>query len=210
MPFCSNCGSPVSEYDRFCNKCGQALVPPPPNQQGTLISYYPAKPSTNLSNGIFIGAGIVMLFIGLSIAFSINGIYNQQVSYLAVEGIQVNSFAVFGDLVLWISWGILFAVLGVYILVLGALNQFSSKVRTAMNLKDSMARLGNGLITGGFVFTALSLNGAVTQFYRSTFNARSADISMNVILITVGLVLIILGALLITSAYQKSQHTFTR
>ena len=118
----------------------------------------------------------------------------------------MNSFAVFEGLVLWISGGVLLAVLGVYILVLGVINQFSSKVRTAMNLKDSRARLGNGLITGGFVFTVLSINIAIVRFYRSMYSAAYSDVSVNIILVIIGLVLILLGAILIGNTYQRSQH----
>jgi hypothetical protein len=208
MPFCSNCGQPVGEYDKFCNKCGHALAPPPPppNQQSTITSHYPPKPSTNLANGIIIGTGLVLLIVGLLIAFSLNSTYNQQVSYFAVEGIQVNPYAFFEGLVIWISTGFFMAILGAYCLVLGVINQFSATVRTAMNLKDIGARLGNGFITGGFILTALSTNNALAQYYRSTFTGTNADASIYFVMITVGLVLIVIGALLFVSAYMRSQH----
>lgn len=146
------------------------------------------------------------MVVGLVIALSLNGTYNLQISYFAAEGIQVNPYAFFEGLVIWISTGVFMAVMGVYFLILGLLNQFSATVRAAMSLKDTRAKLGNGFITGGFVFTALSTNSAVSQFYRSSFTRANADVSVNVFLIVVGLVLILVGVLLFTSAYMRSKH----
>jgi hypothetical protein len=140
------------------------------------------------------------------IAFSVNATYNQQVSYFETEGIQLNPYAFFEGLVLWISGGVFLAVFGVYFLILGLLNQFSVTVRTAMNLKDSRARWGNGLITGGFVFTVLSINNAVVQSYQTAFHSGYTNVGINLILIAVGLVLIVLGALLIKSSYLRSKQ----
>jgi hypothetical protein len=181
-------------------------VPPPANQQSTLYSHYPLEPSMNLGNGIFIGVGFVLLFFGSLIAFSQNGIFNQQVSYFTAEGIQVNTYAFFEGLVRWISIGVLMAVLGAYSLVLGAVNQFSVTIRTAMNLKDTRVRLGNGFIIGGLVFSALSVNNVVVQFYRYTFNGMNADVTVYIYIALVGLVLIVVVALVFRSDYLLNQR----
>ena len=204
MPNCSNCGQSVGEYDRFCSRCGYALAPPPPNQQNTLFSRYPPKPSTNLANGMMIGVGVTALIVGLSIAALINYQYNLQVSFFAAEGIPVNSYSFFGGVVAWITFGVFMAIYGAYFLILGCVNQFSIAARTALNLKDTRARYGTGLITGGLAFAALTLCFMVQQSY--LFPPSLSYGYVNTISVVVGLALVLAGAFLIRSAYLRSQH----
>jgi len=176
-------------------------MPPPPPPPS--IRNFPVKPSTNLANGLTIGGGIALLLVGLLIAFALNGIYSQQTNYLAAEGVQVNTF-IFGfrDLVFLISLGADIAILGFYLLVLGSLNQFSVSVRTALQVKDDRARLGHGLITGGFIFSALS---SLNLIHNAYFPLRAGWFGLVTLIFVVGgLLTVFIGALLIRSSYLRS------
>jgi hypothetical protein len=202
MPYCSKCGSLVGERDGFCSRCGQVLVQPP-NQQNRVFSSIPLKPSTNLVNGIFIGLGSALIIVGLIIAFSVNDVYYQQIKYLSLQGIQVNIYG-FGltGLVQLVTLGAFMAELGAYVLILGSVNQFSVTVRAAMDGKDSSARLGSGLISGGFVLSALTTSNFIEQYYHPTSSGWYTSVWIG--FAVVGLSLILAGALLIRSSYLRS------
>lgn len=203
MPYCYNCNSIVTEQDKFCSKCGAAArtqVSPQPNMTKSNL---PIKPLTNLTTGAMIGGGVVLLVLGLLIAFSLNALYGQQTGYLAAEGIQVNIYS-FGldNMIFLISLGALIAMMGVYILLLASLNYFNDKVRSAMERKDGRARVGNGLLSAGFITSALFSADFIQQFYRQYRSSWYEPVLL--IFIICGLVVILIGALLIRSSYLRS------
>jgi hypothetical protein len=169
-----------------------------------MAARFPAKPSTNLANGIFIGLGCTLIIVGLIIAFSTNAAYNQQISYLSARGIQVNIYASgLDNLVQLITLATLITVLGTYALIIGTLNQFSFTVRTAMESKNSRTRWGNSLISGGFVWSALVSSNFVEQFYHPSSAGWYAYVTVG--FVVGGLLLVLAGALLIRSSYLRSR-----
>jgi hypothetical protein len=202
MPYCSKCGSPVGISDTFCTKCGTYLNTQPSFQLHTYVNF-PSKPSTNLAYGLTIGGGLALLLVGLLMALALNGIYAQQTNYLAAEGLQVNTYG-FGlnSLVHLISLGIYIAFLGAYLLILGSLNQFSLKVRTAMLRKDDRTRLGITSISGGFIFAALFSQTLIEQLYQPYHSDWFGPVTA--LFVVGGLASIFIGALLIRSSYLRS------
>ena len=163
MRKCPTCGSPFSENDRVCGVCGTTLKMEPPE---FWLPSFPAKTSTNLANGTIIGSGVTLLLAGLLIAFTLNGFYWAQTNFLAAQGINVNTFRIVGrDIVFMISFGALLALSGVYLLILGSLNQFSTSVRNAMNRKDDRTLFGTILIIGSVVFTDTTLQSVIYRLY---------------------------------------------
>ncbi len=204
MPYCTKCVSIVGENDKFCPKCGQVLTTQPTLQTSYPYRNFPLKQSTNLSNGVIIGSGISLLIVGLLMAFSLNAIFSQQTNYLAAEGVQVSRFG-FGldNVVFLISLGVIIAIMGIYLLILGSIAQFSPTVRAAWERKDSRARLGNGLISGGFVFASFPSVNILRHLY---FPSNSAlIIYVNVAFVIIGLLMILFGALLIRSSYLRNR-----
>ncbi len=162
------------------------------------------KQTTTLANGILIGAGATMLIVGLLIAFSLNSIYTQQLSYLTKYGIEVHTYAYgFDNIFFLISIGVYIALLGLITLVMGYLNGYNAKVRQAFAIRNSMTKIGNALITGGFIWSALLSTNLVRQFYRpinSTWYVPSL-----IVFIIGGLIAITVGAFLIRQAYIHNQ-----
>jgi hypothetical protein len=162
------------------------------------------KQTTTLTNGIIIGAGAAMLVVGLLIVFSLNSIYTQQVSYLTKYGIEVNIYSYgFDNLFFWISTGVLIALLGIFELVFGCLSNFSAKVRQGFAIRNSMTKIGNALITGGFIWASLLSANLVRQFYRTI--SSSWYVPFLIVSIIGGLIAITIGAFLIRNAYIHSQ-----
>jgi hypothetical protein len=174
----------------------------PPIQTNYSYRNFPLKPSTNMVNGVIIGSGISLLIVGGLISFFVNAIYNQQTGYLASEGIQVNTFSFgFDNVVVLISMGALIAMLGIYTLILGCLNQFNPTARAAWHLKDDRARLGNGLIVGGFIFASFTSLAFIRQVYQP-INSEWFGV-VNGVFVASSLLAIAIGALLIRSAYLR-------
>jgi|WetSurMetagenome_2_1015567.scaffolds.fasta_scaffold41346_2 hypothetical protein len=203
MCYCSKCGSLVGVNDTFCNNCGTVLNIQPPIPPNPTYANFPIKLSTNIANGIYIGSGVALLIVGLLIALAIDGVYWEQTNYLSTQGIQVNIYTSgISNMVHLISLSSLIAMLGIYLLILGSLNQFSLSVRTAMARKDDRARLGNGAITGGFIFSALFSQKFIDQLY---LPYHSGWFGLTTLLcVVIGLSSIALGALLIRSSYLRS------
>lgn len=198
MSCCPKCGSPVSANDRFCSKCGA-----PVNTAPSLSSVSEDKTKTSFSIGALTGIGASLLLIGLFVAFALNGIYNRQTSYLAQSNIQVNIYGFgFDDMVFLIGFGALLAIFGAYALTLGCLGQLSIKARTAIGLKDSYARIGNGFLTGGILMTGLLSANFIRNLYRSTSSSWYELVL--IVFIVGGLIALAIGAFLIRYSYQRS------
>jgi hypothetical protein len=202
MSYCPKCGSQTNVNDEFCNKCGTFVntqLPPPPI---SACSNVPTKPITNLSIGAMMGGGMALLGLGLLIVFSLNALYTQQTSYFAAQNIQVNIFGSgLENIIFLISIGGGFAVLGVYSLVMGGLYHFSAKTRVAMTMRDNRARVGNGLITGGVITTALFFSYLIQQQYRHFTSSWYEPVI--ILFVSGGLIAIIIGALLIRKSYFR-------
>ena len=203
MPYCIRCGSSAGESDCFCSTCGQILNGQPSFKIGYSHKNFPFKQSTNLANGIMIGSGVSLIIVGALIAVSVNAIYNQQTRYLASMGTQVNTFGFgFDNVVFLISLGALTAMLGAYAFILGSIAQFSPVARAAWARKDTNARLGNGLITGGFIFASTTSLAFIREVYQPT-NSGLFEI-LSLVFVTSGLMAIAVGALLIRHSYLRS------
>ncbi|MCL4429569.1 MAG: zinc ribbon domain-containing protein [Chloroflexi bacterium] len=203
MPYCINCSSRVTEQDMFCSKCGTAVKTQVSPQPSKSHSNQPIKPLTNLTTGAMIGAGVALLCVGLFITFSLNALYGQQISYLTDKGIQVNIYTSgLDNMIFLISSGALIAIMGAYALLIGSLNYFNDKVRVAMERKDARARAGNGLISGGFIATALFSADLIQQLYHQYRSSWYEPVLF--LFIIGGLAAILIGALFIRSSYLRS------
>jgi hypothetical protein len=156
-------------------------------------------------NGLFIGAGITMSIVGSVISLTLNAIYWQQTNLVSSQGLNINSYVLSGSLFPLISLSVFMAIFGAYTVILGTINQLSVTARAAWERKDAKARLGNGLITGGFVFVGLSSIQLIDQFYQPYYSNGVAN--TEIVFIVGGLVLILIGALLIRSSYLRSLRT---
>jgi hypothetical protein len=173
-----------------------------------MVYSQPTKQTTTLTNGIIIGAGAAMLIVGLLIAFSINSIYTQQVSYLTKQGIEVSIYAYgFDNLFFLISTGVLIALIGIYALVFGCLNNFNTKVRQAFAIRNSMTKIGNALITFGFSWTTLLSSQIVWHFYRPI--SSSWYFTLSIAAIIGGIIVMAMGFFLIRQAYINNQSITT-
>jgi hypothetical protein len=197
MPYCPTCGFKLDENMAFCPKCGTPLK----NQfsaektavqgkNGDVI-----KPKTILANGIIIGSGIALLLIGLIAVFALNSTYVGLRGFLSSDGLPSNAITfTLRDTVELISLSFVFAALGAYFLIIGLLNQFSRRARTSWKRKDIQARIGNGLMTGGFVLGALSASGYVRLSYNSELGGLGIFSSLmlaGIIMWAAGLILLL-------------------
>lgn len=207
MSFCPKCGSQVNKEDKFCGKCGTQLSSYP-SFVGSANSRFPPKPSTNLGNGIVIGSGITLLILGLIGAFAFNAYYWQQTSALSSQGLPVNPYnATLNTPIEFISlsWAAVF--FGIYFLALSVPSQISPVVRAVWSRSDYTARAGNGLITGGFVFTTLSAAQVIRDFYvPDNFGYPQGF----VIFILIGVVMMVVGISLRIVSYLRSRKLATK
>ncbi len=200
MSYCIKCSHPLDINDKFCSECGTPIKTQSPNH---FHFDFPVKPSINFANGASIGAGITLVIIGPLIALSLNAVYYEQVAYLAARGIEVSRYSLGLDtIVTLISLGALIAMLGVQLLVMGALAQFSSKVRSSFEQKAGRANVGNRLISAGFLLTSLSVANLARDHY-STYNS-GWYLNVTVLITLVGLLVISVGALAMRSWYLKN------
>ena len=157
-----------------------------------------------MANGITIGVGATVLAVGLFLVFSLNAIYNQQISYLAALGVEVSNFGLgLDNLIFLLSFSALLAIMGVYLLAIGTLVQLSPRVRAAWERKDSKSRMGTGLISGGFTFASLTAASGIRDLYFPV--TASWYTYAEVSLVVIGLLMILAGALFIRSSYLKSR-----
>jgi hypothetical protein len=206
MPYCPKCGSHVEENEMFCGKCGTQLSPP--RIVAPLNFRFPPKPSTNLVNGIIIGSGITLLIIGLIGAFALNSYYWEQTNALSAQGLKFNTpYVLLNNLIEDISlcWTSVF--FGIYFLALGIPSQFSPLARAIWARSDYTARAGNGLITGGFVFAALSAAQSIREFYIPDYSWYPQVLRL---FILGGVIIMALGVLLRTVSYLRSHKSATK
>jgi hypothetical protein len=173
-----------------------------------MVYSQPTKQNTPLANGIIIGAGAAMLVVGLLIAFSLNAIYIQQISYLTKYGIEVNTYTYgFDNIFFLISTGAFIAILGTYVLVFGCLNHFNAKVRQAFTVKNSVTTVGNFLINLGFNLAALTSANLIRQLYRPI--SSSSYFSFSIAAIIGGIIVMAVGFFLIRQEYIHNQSITT-
>ena len=134
MRKCPTCGSPFSENDRVCGVCGTTLKMDPP--ESWLSPRFPAKPSINFGNGMYMGFGLACFIFGSFIAFSLNSYYWSQTARLINSGLAPSDthFELF-DIANMISMGTYLALAGVYALVYGSLNQYKPFIETGSRKK---------------------------------------------------------------------------
>jgi hypothetical protein len=162
------------------------------------------KPITTLTSGIIIGVGATMIVTGLLIAFGLNAIYAQQISYLVKYDIQVNPYAYgFDDLFFFIATGVFIAISGTYEFVLGCLNYFSAKVRQAYAIKNGVTLIGNALINGGLIGASIFSANLIRDMYKPIFSNWYVPVA--IVFIIGSLIAITIGAFLIRHAYIHSQ-----
>ncbi len=200
MPFCTKCGFPASETEKYCSKCGTLLNNALFSLNHTTHSMQGKK--INFSTGALLGSGVAMLCTGLIVAYFLDSFYWQLTNYLESNQLQVNIYASgIDNLILFISACGLVTITGIFVLAMGFLN-FSDKARFAMSLKNDGSRVGRGLITGGFVATSL--------FFLNLIREQYLPIASNVIwymlipCLVGGLIAILVGALLIRRSYLRS------
>ncbi len=201
MPYCPNCGLQVKENDKFCDKCGTKLNCLPIE---TASSRFPSKPSTNLVNGVVIGSGITLVVLGLIGAFAFNSYYLEQTNALSAQGLPINPHGVILNSIaefISLAWTSVF--FGIYFLALSIPSQLSPLVRAIWARSDNKARVGNGLITGGFVFATTSAGQAIREFYVPD---SSGFASVLHIFIIFGVLIMAVGAALRTFSYFGSNQ----
>jgi hypothetical protein len=200
---CPHCGCSMNEADSFCGKCGTALnnQPPSPEVNASYPSY-PPKSSTNFGNGLLIGASATVIIFGLFTVNFLNNYVNQQTSILSHAGVAINEIQYrLLDITSLIGLIASFAIICVYLLSYGLLNQFSSVMRLAVYKKTLRFRLVNGLFTGGFLLTAFSTESLLQDFYNSSFS--SFGFTSSVLLIS-GLLIVAAGFLVMLSLFRES------
>ena len=204
---CPKCGLQVNSEDKFCRKCGTSLESQPPTQQRSLFNFiYPLNSQANMVNGVFIGAGAVMIILGLYMAFVFNADYFDQLSKLTAQ------IAITGPYMLYyiidrVALGVFIVALGTFTMISGLLQQFSQKARASMNGKGLTARVGNRLISAGFIIAALSSTSIVHNFYVPD---TSPYFIIEQLFIVGGTSAIVIGILLIIGSYLKSRKLTTK
>ena len=161
MPNCAKCGSPIGDNynDRFCRKCGA-----PVNAALSLSNVSEEQKKAAFSNGALIGIGSSLLLVGLFIAFTLNGIYQQQIRYLASSNINIYALGL-DNMVFLISFGVLLAIFGAYTLILGCLSQFSTKARIALGLKNGYTNAGNRILNVGILAVGIFSANLIRNLY---------------------------------------------
>jgi hypothetical protein len=101
-----------------------------------------------------------------------------------------------------ISFSSSLAMVGVYLIIWGSLNQFSTVVRNGMNIKGDRTFFGTILIIGSIVFTGTTLQSVIYRLY-SPNNSGMFDL-INLVFAVSSLLTLSIGALLIRSSDLKS------
>jgi hypothetical protein len=119
MPNCSNCHIQVEQKIAFCQNCGAKLI-----AEAAVIQQPQNKiiQRTFLTNGIIIGAGIVLSIICVIAIVALNGTYANISSYLTYNGVSSSgSRYLLGDIVSLIAFSFVGLIFGLYFLMLGLL-----------------------------------------------------------------------------------------
>ena len=167
----------------------------------------PYKPGS-FANGASIGSGLAFLLTGALIALSLNGYYWEQTARLAGDGLSSSAIhSALLDIAFVISLGAFIAIFGVYLLVLGSLNQFSPSLRQALERKEHKARFGTNLLSGGIFFIAIISLNFVNQLYSPLGTWLTL---FNIGALVVGLILAAIGAVLLANFYATSRKLATK
>ena len=171
MPYCSKCGLQVEEYMQFCPNCGAHLKP-----QRELLEKHAvyAKSDTKplltswnrFTNGLSIGLGAATLLGALAVAYYLNGSFWRLRESLTANGLvpQHINFLL-SDIRVLIGAAALFAILGLYLIVLGVVSQLSPTARAILNSRNMRVRWGIGCFVGALIWTASSVQNLVWNIY---------------------------------------------
>lgn len=209
MPCCPKCGLVVNVKDPFCINCGTTL-----NSQGDVREKrvfhftFPPNPSTNLINGILMGAGLTAFFIGLLLWSSLNANFWSQRDLLISQGLNpIESTGSLSDTVNLISLCAGEVIVSSCAVIYTSVFQFSKTVRTVLGKNELRTRVANGFLIGGVVSLSLTAQNTVYNSY-PPFSSYPNTNEMTVGIF--GTLLILTGILLTTISYLKSRNLATK
>ncbi len=203
VPYCRKCGFQIDMEMQYCPDCGTSLKTQHTFQEETTSSARSNAmpvliPSTPFTNGMLIGLGIAMLLGSLLGAFFLNADYWSLRDFFVASGLEPTNFML-STTVNTIGACAMFAVIGIYGLVVGTLSQMNPSVRAVFNSGNVRVRLGSGLHGGALVFTAVSVESLVENYYLpDTFQLQSG-IAFGI----AGIIAILAGLLLIATARSR-------
>ena len=202
--FCPNCGSPAKDYDKFCSYCGKPLYAVTPENMGASFGY-PPKPSTNLSNGIAIGACGAVVIFGLVLVFTLNSVYWSQLNLLISKGLDPNlaryELFTLSEIIPFAGAGVF---LGAYLLTIISLIEFNPKIRGITSQKGSTkVTLGKYATNLGPSLIAITILNSLTSAYQSY---PSDTLYLNIGFGAAGAIIAIIGVLLFYSFYHDSKN----
>jgi hypothetical protein len=186
MGFCPACGAALK--NRFSTHGKTTTLSAKSNTMPVLVRM------TTFTNGIFIGLGTAILLGGLAILSILNANYWRLREYLVASGVepQFTRFLL-SDTVGLIALCAPMTVIGVYLLLLGALSQMSPVARAVLNSGNMRVRWGNGFFGGALVLAGISVQDMVWNIYSpDSFRFWYSIVSgiVSILLILIGLLLI--------------------
>lgn len=153
MQFCPNCGAPLE------SQCTTQQKPPVSAKSDTT----PLLTSWNrFTNGLSIGLGTATLLGALAVAYYLNGSFWGLRESLTANDSYINFLL---PIILLIGAAAFFAILGLYLIVMGALSQLSPTARAILNSRNMRVRWGIGCFVGAVIWAASSVQNLVMNIY---------------------------------------------
>ena len=155
------------------------------------------KPSTVLINGIFVGAGAVLLITSIIGAYGLNDSYLKIGAFLSNSGISTTNIQYafetsnIIELLSLCPFGFTF---GSLMITLGLLDQFSERAKFAYKMKDSViTRMASGLMTGGAIATASFGGDVFRRIYEPfpPYEAFTEGLFVGITMLVIGLILLV-------------------
>jgi hypothetical protein len=118
------------------------------------------------TNGLSIGLGAATLLGALAVAYYLNGSFWGLRESLTANGLEPQHINfLLSDIGFLIGAAAFFAILGLYLIVLGALSQLSPTAGAILNSRNMRVRWGIGCFVGAVIWAASSVQNLVWNIY---------------------------------------------
>ncbi len=203
LPYCSKCGRQVGEEMQFCPNCGATLKTLSASEKRSVFvpSGKASSPTywTPLANAISIGAGGTTLLGALVVALYLNRSFWTIQESLTASGLPPQQISfLLSDIRILISGAAFFAVLGLYVFVMGMVGLSPSGL-AVLNSKDRRVRWGVGCFGGSMTAAGFTVQDVVLRVY----DPHAMGVWYDVFFGVVSILLILLGLFLVSKARAR-------
>ena len=171
MPYCNKCGLQVNEEIQFCPNCGAQLKFQRELLEKPAVSDKSSKAPlltswNSFTNGLAIGLGAAISLGALAVAYYLNMSFWTIQENLTAEGLASQHIDyLVTDIRMLIGGAAALVVIGLYLVVLGAVSQLSPTATAILNSRNMRVRVGMGFFGAALVSAVSSVSNLVWNIY---------------------------------------------